>query len=319
MRKKIIIGIPVSPGTGHPSNAKYIYDGLRRNPDYTVHIFPIGIDDSPQSALKKVFKDGFDTAAEDDYDLLIWPGIDQRAPIAPAVPKRFKQVMHLPPPFCAHLCVNPFVGKQDLSSALPSTLPFLPVTECSHAVVGSDYRGLKEQVFPKQDKANVHFIVTYFGLEDYTRLQGAFNDYEEYVIILNFNKKIEISETNERVKSLKLDRVSQAEFEECLRVCTTIYPAITDGANTVGTIQSLELPCYDMAFKRVLMKEGTFLNINQDFKMELFKNLKSRTTNATQFTEVKSKTLAYYSVGKELRAKGRLSVITDLVKKALGT
>jgi hypothetical protein len=314
-RKRIVIEIFDSPGTGNVANAKNIWNALRHR--YTVHIQVSG----NESAMAKVFNEAY-VAAEPrgDYDLLIVPGLERI--MAGQIKTRLIKVppltMNLPPPFCNHLFCDPFLREKgsDKRLSLEMSLPFLPLTRNWRQIQKvEDYKGMKAKYFPDVDKSNIFFIVTYLGLAG--KKTDAFKNCDEHIIILNFgNHQLEATGTN-NVVSVKCERLSMVEFEECLLQCTTIYPAITDGGNTVGTIQSLELPYYDLSMKRVLTSsQVAFLNDGL-CDMGLFRILNSRQNNMEAFQIVERKTQAYYDANRQARQQGRGATILFLVEEVL--
>lgn len=323
--KNILIVIPTfAPGSGHQTNARYIRDGLLAA-GYKVDSIPI-------ESIRKVGSQKVPSTRgiaplpfqSNHYDLMICPGNDLRDGSLPAINPTYSYMMHLPPPFCSHLCHAPYYKRSGnrtetkLSSELPNNAPFKSVTGKMPEIEGlGDYRGYKRAYFPDLDEKDVHFIVTYINTGAARSGDLLFKDYEEHIIILNFGRyMVNIDSTNVHVKSIALNRVSQIEFEDCLMRCTVHYPAITDGANTIGTLQSLELPYYDLIFNRVLKEDGgAFLNEKKVEEHVFFQRLKSLKTNADEFQEIRQKTKAYYAETEAKRNKGRMLYILDLVKE----
>ncbi|WP_143696846.1 MULTISPECIES: hypothetical protein [unclassified Variovorax] len=313
-RKRIVIEIFESPGTGNVVNAKNIWNALRHR--YTVHVQVSGNHD----VVAKIFSEGY-VAAEvgGDYDLLIVPGIEIRLRHFNSQLRKVPAlVMNLPPPFCKHLFVGPFLRRNQVETSLllDHALPFQPHTENWKQIEkAQDYKGLKARYFPTVDKSAVFFLVTYIGLAP--KKTDAFKNCEECIIILNFGTHaLEVTE-GKNVVSHKCDRLPMVEFEKCLLQCTTIFPIITDGGNTVGTIQSLELPYYDVSMKRV-MECPTVAFLNDGFlcNMDLFRKLGSREKNKSEFQIVELRTQAYYDTNRPVRQLGRGAAVLFLVGQA---
>lgn len=332
--KKIVIDIMESPGSGNIVNAKHIWEVLRKT--HTVHIAI----STQSNVVSQVFTESFEPAMPDvAYDLRIVPGWEKKLPLDKACSstsavlnqcRAIPRILNLPPPFCEHLFHAPCFWKQEESSnkgvrqtvELSGSIPFLPVSTVREDLrqmenEPDDYQGLKTMHFPHIETDKISFIVTYINLANITTT--VFKDYSEYVIIINFGKyKISIPH-NEKVVSIGMKRLPLADFERCLYQCTTIYPAITDGANTVGSIQALELPYYDLSFQRILNsgKSVAFLNEDGPPKLKLFEILKSQDDNALEFAQLSSATSAYYDACRSQRAGGRGAKILSLINRLL--
>lgn len=315
VRKRIAIEIGHSPGTGNIANARHIRNALRQK--YMVHIHVAG----NQDAVNKIF--GQDYVAADPrgkYDLVILPGIERimggRLITRLTNPPRLK--MSLPPPFCSHLFDDPFYRRgtaKPIKLSLETSLPFLPLSQSWRQIQkAQDFKGMKAIHFPGVHASDVFFIVTYLGLGSTTT--DAFNECEERIVILNFGTCQLLAPGARNVVSVRCERLSMIDFEQCLVQCTTLYPAMTDGANTVGTLQALELPYYDLSSSRAKMGDIAFLN-DGSCDMGLFRTLTSRQKNIEAFREVERRTQTYYNAMRLARQQGRGAEILRLVESVL--
>ncbi len=322
-RRTIVIKVLESPGSGNIVNAKNIWEALRITHD--VHIDKV----TTNELFDKIFTEPFRAArASMPCDLLILPGWETRLGTTVAFDRvigRASLVLQLPPPFSAHLFRAPFLWKSGQAKEvdLPWSLPFLPVSKVKSAATAvpepEACLRLKTEQFPTVKPQDVHFIVTYINLGALTT--NVFEKYDVHVIILNFGKhEIKLAGANGKVKSIRMARVSLAEFENYLCRCTTLFPAITDGANTVGTIQALELPYYDLSFPRVLTakKAVAFLNEpGQKPTLEPFRKLGNSSENAGALAMVAQETRAYYDSNRSARSAGRGARILEIVDSIL--